>query len=448
MTKLDDIRDSLEGVVPGVLTTCSADGVPNVCYLSQVEYVDESHVALSFQFFNKSRQNILGNPRAIVAVVDPETAAVHKLSLRFLRTETKGPIFERMRAKLASIAHATGMSDVFRLRGSDLYRVERIEPMRGRPLTKSTRPNRLAAVRRTSDAILTERELGPQIDALLEGLARHFGIEHAMVLAIDRQGERFYTLASRGYGASGVGAEIPLGVGAVGVAAETRVPIRLTHAAKEYAYVRAIRENASGDAHWASRLELAIPFPGLPSPQSQLAVPIEVDGSALGVLYVESAEDRRFDYADEDALVLLARLLAPALRGAEPEDAKTPPGLGPKPGGAPLTAKYFPRDSSLFFDDDYVIRGVAGAVCWKLLTCFVQEGRTEYSNRELRLDRTLGLPEIADNLEARLLLLERRLREKDTGISIERTRRGRFSLLVKRDVTLLVSEESTAKGRV
>jgi adenylate cyclase len=437
MTRLDDIRDSLEGLVPGVLTTCSVDGAPNVCYLSQVEYVDEAHVALSFQFFNKSRQNILSNPRAVVAVVDPETAAVHRIFLRFLRTETAGPTFERMRAKLASIAHATGMSDVFRLRGADLYHVEKIEAMPGRPLPKAPRPSRLAAVRRTSDAMLAERELGPQIDALLDGLENHFDIGHAMVLAVDRAGQRFYALGSRGYGTSGVGAEIPLGVGAVGVAAEARVPIRLAHAAAEYAYVRAIRENASRDPHWASRLELAIPFPGLPSPHSQLAVPIEVDDAVLGVLYVESAEDRRFDYADEDALVLLARLLAPGLRGAEPEEAKAPSKFVKARGGAPLTAKYFARDSSLFFDDDYVIRGVAGAIGWKLLSCFVAEGRTEYSNRELRLDRTLGLPEIADNLEARLLLLERRLREKSAGISLERSKRGRFALVVERDVTLV-----------
>ena len=52
---LDDVRDSLEGVVPWLRATCAPDGTPNVAYISQVDYVDSEHVALSFQFFNKTR---------------------------------------------------------------------------------------------------------------------------------------------------------------------------------------------------------------------------------------------------------------------------------------------------------------------------------------------------------------------------------------------------------
>ena len=436
MTELDEIRDSLEGVVPGVVSTCAPDGTPNVCYISQVEYVDREHVALSFQFFNKTRQNVLANPHAVAAVMDPESAAVHRLYLGYLRTETAGPVFERMRAKLASIANATGMAEVFRLRGADIYRVERIEPMPGKVLPKASRRRGLSALRACSDALSRAKDLGQLIDGLLEGLAAHFGIEHAMVLAIDRAGGRFYALASRGYGDSGVGAEIPLDVGAVGIAASARVPIRLAHAAADYAYVRAIRETAAKDPLWASRLELAIPFPGLPDPHSQLAVPIEIDGNVLGVLYVESAEQRRFSHEDEDALVTLARQLGLSMRGYDVEEA-VPPSAGPTPSvGRPLVVKYFPENGSIFCDEEYLIRGVAGAILWKLLGHHLREGRSEFSNRELRLDRALGLPEIADNLEARLLLLERRLQDKQTGLTLRRTERGRFSLLVNRSVTL------------
>ena len=70
---VDSVRDCLEGAVPGVVATCGADGTPNVAYLSQVEYVDARHVALSFQFFNKTRQNILANPVAELLVIHPIT---------------------------------------------------------------------------------------------------------------------------------------------------------------------------------------------------------------------------------------------------------------------------------------------------------------------------------------------------------------------------------------
>ena len=55
-TTLDDIRPCLEGAIPAAMSTCGADGTPNVAYISQVFYVDARHVALSFQFFNKSRE--------------------------------------------------------------------------------------------------------------------------------------------------------------------------------------------------------------------------------------------------------------------------------------------------------------------------------------------------------------------------------------------------------
>ena len=70
---LKAIRKCFEGAVPAQIPTWPPDGTPNVAYLSQVHYVDETHVALSFQFFSKTRENVLANPYAMAQVIDPDT---------------------------------------------------------------------------------------------------------------------------------------------------------------------------------------------------------------------------------------------------------------------------------------------------------------------------------------------------------------------------------------
>jgi adenylate cyclase len=439
--ELETMRECFEGVVPSVVATCSAEGVPNICYLSQIEYVDGHHVALSFQFFNKTRSNILSNPYAVAAVVDPETAAAYRLHLHYLRTETSGALFERMKAKLASIASATGMSGVFRLQGSDVYRVERIEqiPGRERPRPKPRHP-RIASLRACSDAIRLATDLGALFATLLDSLAEHFGIQHSMVLLLDEPRERFFTVASRGYPSSGVGSEIPVGIGAVGIAASRRIPIRVAFANAEYAYVRAIRERASSDPSWARRLDSEIATPGLASPHSQLAVPIESGGDVFGVLYVESAEILRFTHEDEDALVALCRQVGLTMRwldAAADEDSAPPlPGKGEATGPA-LVVRHYASNDSVFLGDEYLIKGVAGAIFRKVVRVWARESRGDFTNRELRLDKALGLPELADNLEARLVLLQRRLAERNAGVRIEKTGRGRFRLVADHRLELV-----------
>ena len=113
------------------------------------------------------------------------------------------------------------------------------------------------------------------------------------------------------------------------------------------------------------------------------------------------------------------------------------PAPAPAAQGAPVLIRHFAVDHSVFVDNDYLIKGVAGAIIWKLLREHADSGRTEFTNRELRLDTSLRLPDITDHLEARLILLQRRLAERCSCIAIAKTGRGRFRLNLGRPLRLI-----------
>ena len=436
------VRRMMEGVIPPVLCTASAERVPNVSYLSLCEYVDPLHIALSYQFFNRSRENVLATRRASLTLDDPYTGAGVVLQLEYQRTETEGAVFERLRAKLMGIASHIGMDKVFHLRGADIYRVLEMRRVPGRRELPAAQPRvDLAA----SSRLLSERmahceDLADLLDTLLGGLSRLLRIDHAMVWIADASQQALTLLASRGYETGGAGAEIPVGEGLVGTAVREGVPIRVGHMMNMATYARAVRDSA-GESGLTAMLKNEIPLPGLKEPRSQLAVPLRARGRVLGALFVESLHDQYFGYDDEDALMLLGGQFAVAMSLMQPPEQETAAQAAARPAatvaaGPPLRLKRFGRDNSVFLDDIYLIRGVAGAILWKLVAEFLRSGRREFTNRELRLAPELRLPDVQDNLEVRLLLLQRRLAEQNAPIQLEKAGRGRMRLNVGRAVIM------------
>lgn len=442
---LDTIRDCFEGIVPALLATCDSEGVPNVSLISQVHYVDPERVALTYQFFNKTRQNLTATRTAAVSVFNPADLIEYRLVLSYEETQAAGPVFECMKAKLAGLASHSGMQGVFRLRGADICRVRSVTAMSGVPAPRPLVRNLLSAVRKTFGDLAKGSELGELCDRTLTCVRAYFGIEHAMILMLDAAADRLFTVASIGYASSGVGSELAVGDGVVGVAAREGVPIRIGHMTSEYRYGTTIREQAhnrdvGGDA------ATEIPYPGLHAPESQIALPIVAEGRILGVLFAESPVSLRFRYDDEDALALVAGRLAELVLARLQNEPSTPreqaSALSAQGQGRSLVVRHYRVDDSVFLDHDYLIKGVAGAILWKLASEHSRTGRVEFSNRELRLDPALRLPEYAENLEARLVLLQRRLCER-SAIRIERCGRGRFRLVVPGS---LVLEEVPAGG--
>lgn len=123
----DQMKPAMLGLIPTCMSTVSAEGEPNVTYISQVWYVDRDHLAVSCQFFNKTTRNVRVNPTASIMTTCPETYAVWRARATYVESQVEGPLYDQMADQLAVIASMAGMEDVFRLISADVYRVDEVE---------------------------------------------------------------------------------------------------------------------------------------------------------------------------------------------------------------------------------------------------------------------------------------------------------------------------------
>ena len=182
-------------------------------------------------------------------------------------------------------------------------------------------------------------------------------------------------------------------------------------------------------------------MPGMQNPASQLGVPLVVRGELVGVIVIESASSYRFHEEDKTTIELLGSYLAIAIQNMQLQESAeaasdavhAAESVAPAPAPAPAESipsevAFHASDEVVMVDGEYLIRGLPAKILWKVLSIYQSEGRREFTNRELRLDKSLGLPDFKDNLETRLLLLRRRLDQKTPGLRIVPAGRGRFAL--------------------
>lgn len=121
--KLEDIMPALQGVIPSIVATSSLDHIPNVTYISQIYYVDTNHVALSYQFFNKTIKNVRENPVLVAILTCPVQYSLYKMTLRYKESQTSGEIFDNMSMQLDALAISQKKEHIFKLRAADIYEV-------------------------------------------------------------------------------------------------------------------------------------------------------------------------------------------------------------------------------------------------------------------------------------------------------------------------------------
>jgi GAF domain-containing protein len=408
---LESIRDCLRAGLPSPMATCSPDGTPHISYVSQVQYLDRERVATSRQAFNRALAHLAFRPLSQAIIVRPGTGEQFRLDLRYLHTATEGEEFEAMRANLDAIASQTGMGPAFRLRGLDVHRVLRC--------------TRVQRGSREPDRVETDDPLVP-LEQFARRLERRTSYEGATQEVIDALDDLF----GFRYAVLMAAEEIEPGAGLIGTAASRRrviVTANLTRA-------RAMAAAVNSDDGPGGSPELALV--GLAGAQSAAAVPLVVGKDLLGVLYLESAEPSAFGGPTEGLLRIIGAHAAAALAARRAPGVQKPQSAPAASGEPPIELVYYQADDTVLCDSAYIVKGAPGRILWSMLKAHAASGRTDFSNRELRLDESLELPAGNDNLEARLLVLRRRLADMDCGVSLERVGRGRLELRLERPAEL------------
>ncbi len=444
--RLDDFKPCLQGVYPSTLFTCAADGTPNVNYISHVYYVDQNHVAISGQFLNKTRKNIMVNPLATAMVLDPVNVCHVELIMHWKESQNSGAIFSLISERINAIDSQVGGEGKFALQSVEIFEVVDIKvPEEFQYLLNQKESKSLFSLSNLQSAIehiQAANNLEGLYDLILESLEKSFGFKHTLLLIPDSSTDKLITINTRGYNLNGVGSEVKIGEGIIGKVAQTQKPLAFMGLKREYIYAQTSLRNYS-EENKETCFSQAIALPKLTDAASIIAVPLINRGKLSGVLEIQSLASVEFKESDEDFMMTFGSYIAMAIENLqlqnEPEvfaPRSFPAAIREESNQKKINITYYLEDECIFIDGEYLIRSVPAKILWKLIQAYLNEGKTEFSNRELRMDKTLQLPDFKDNLETRLILLRKRLEAKNHGLVLKPNGRGKFCIEISGQVVL------------
>ncbi len=285
-------------------------------YISRAHPVDHERIAISNQFLSKSKKNLAENPNACLLLIRPDTHEEFRLTIVYERTERRGPIFDRLRNDLSMIAALTNMQDVFKLLSADIYRVTdieqsvKVEGLSDAEITSFNAPG-AASLGELCARLSRCGDLDSLVRVTVDGLADLLGYEHSQLLLLDEDGTRLFAIASHGYAAAGIGAEVVIGEGVIGRAASQCAPITVANFSQMSKYSRSVRRSFEerGDIGPGHEIQLV----GLTKPGSQMAVPALALGQLVGVLFVEDPRGERFGHDDAATLTVIASIVGSSI---------------------------------------------------------------------------------------------------------------------------------------
>jgi DNA-binding NtrC family response regulator len=170
-------------------------------------------------------------------------------------------------------------------------------------------------LQRVSADINSTLDLDEICDVALRTMDELFEFHHAIILLLEADNRTLRVIASRGYENQAIGGRVQVGTGVIGMVAQKRQMMHVNNLGQRRAYAAAQRREME-KAGQQSQLGEAIPVPGLPNAESQIAIPLLIRDDLIGVFSIESPRPRSFGEHERDLVSIIANQIASAIHNA------------------------------------------------------------------------------------------------------------------------------------
>src|SRR5688572_26643188 len=170
-------------------------------------------------------------------------------------------------------------------------------------------------LQRVSTDIYSTLDLDEICDVALRTMDELFEFHHANILLIEPDSQTLKVVASRGYENQAIGGRVRVGTGVIGMVAKKRQMMHVNNLGQQRAYAAAQRREMEKSGRHA-QLGDAIPVPGLPHAESQIAIPLLIRDDLIGVFSIESPVARSFGEHERGLVSIIANQIAGAIHNA------------------------------------------------------------------------------------------------------------------------------------
>ena len=177
------------------------------------------------------------------------------------------------------------------------------------------RNKEIEIIERVASQISKTLNLDAIAKTMLISMEEYFGFKHSMILLLDSSESALKVIATHGYKEEGIGAQVKIGVGVIGMVAKKKKLMRMANLGAQKQYMQAIKQQIQPSEDTVVADEISLP--GLKNAESQVAIPMLMEDELIGVFSVESDQVNIFDKSDELIIKILANQTANALQNAK-----------------------------------------------------------------------------------------------------------------------------------